>query len=425
MRHFSPFLAVAASALAASLCADGQAQCTTYDFSEYSVGTVITTQYDGVTFSAPPGSCGGGFPKPVIVAPAQGTSSGANALGLQTGCPDFSPDRLLMEFDDLQSVVTFYLGEQAASGQTFTVRSYSASGGLIQFKNMVTGSGVFRFVQMGSESGPANIKKIEIEEWVGLFETIDDLSFNHDATPPTAEIHTPTHSDCLCGPNVYVTGIACDFDGDYGMDKLEYRLVNADPGDPWVLIGDYTSPVCEPGSLYTWDVSGIAHGWYFLRLTVENACGMASTDIVSVYVDKAFGTVDIDYPPDGGVVCGKIDIEGTVNDSCGHCLNQYVVKYRHIDGGAWLDVDPSHPAYPDIVINGDLAVWDTVALGLPDGIYYLVVEGEDECGNTEDVQIKVVLDNASGCGCVGDLDGNEVVDVLDLLALLGSWGPCP
>jgi hypothetical protein len=27
-------------------------------------------------------------------------------------------------------------------------------------------------------------------------------------------------------------------------------------------------------------------------------------------------------------------------------------------------------------------------------------------------------------GCIGDLDGNGVVDVVDLLALLADWGPC-
>jgi hypothetical protein len=27
-------------------------------------------------------------------------------------------------------------------------------------------------------------------------------------------------------------------------------------------------------------------------------------------------------------------------------------------------------------------------------------------------------------GCAADLDDNGVVDVFDLLALLGAWGPC-
>ena len=28
-------------------------------------------------------------------------------------------------------------------------------------------------------------------------------------------------------------------------------------------------------------------------------------------------------------------------------------------------------------------------------------------------------------GCVGDVDGSGVVDVVDFLELLGAWGPCP
>jgi hypothetical protein len=29
------------------------------------------------------------------------------------------------------------------------------------------------------------------------------------------------------------------------------------------------------------------------------------------------------------------------------------------------------------------------------------------------------------CQCVGDLDGNGVVNSADLTAILGAWGPCP
>jgi len=272
---------------------------------------------------------------------------------------------------------------------------------------------------VGQPEWPMMITRIEIESEVGLFETIDDLSFNHDPTPPTAHIDAPTHVDCLCAPSVSVNGIACDFDGEYGKDTLEYRPRG---GDAWTLIGTYTTPVCESGYLYTWDLDDVPHGWHHLRLTVENACGLSSTDIVSVYVDQTFDTVKITSPTPMQVVCGDVPIEGTVNDGCGKCFDYYTAKYKPTMGGSWLDVDPAQPEHDDIVINGTIAMWDTTKV--PDGKYVLRVQGWDVCGNTEHKDVNVVL-LGSACGCLGDLDDSGEVDVLDLLTVLSHWGPCP
>jgi len=412
------FVLSGVGAMAASWVAPlAWAQCTTIDFEDYAVGTEITTQYEGVVFSAPPGSCGWPI-YPIIVDPVGDTSSGTKALGIMVGCPDFSPDWLRMVFDVPQRYVTFTLGEEWSPGITFFVRAYNAGGALIYAKTHIPGEGIFHLVEVGGPEWPMMITRVEIESEVGLFETIDDLSFNHDPTPPTAQIDSPEWSDCLCAPSVTVNGIACDFDGEYGKDTLEYRPRT---GGEWTLIGSYTTPVCESGYLYTWDLDDVPHGWHNLRLTVENACGLSSSDIVSVYVDQTFDTVKIDFPQDAEILCGEVDILGTVNDGCGKCFDYYTVTYKP-SGSDWMPVDPSQPEYDKIVINGRLAVWDTTKL--PDGKYGLRVQGWDDCGNTEYKTVTVFV-QASACGCLGDLDDSGEVDVLDLLTVLSHWGPCP
>lgn len=207
----------------------GSAQCTTIDFEGFAVGTPITTQYDGVTFSAPPGSCGGmGSVLPVIVA-MNPTASGTRALSLETGCPDFSPDYLRIAFEDPQRMVTFTLGEIiGTSDVTFGVRWYSPGGSLLGQMNVDSGPGCTRLVRIGDDNGPQVIGRVEIEQAVGLWEAIDDLSFGFDPTRPEAVIATPAWGECVCG-EVLVTGIACDDDGAYGFDMLQYRRVDAEP----------------------------------------------------------------------------------------------------------------------------------------------------------------------------------------------------
>jgi hypothetical protein len=414
------------TAAAALILASGAAfgQCTDYDFENYAVGTPISSQYDGVTFSAPPGSCGGmGSVRPIIVEPDSGTSSGTKALGIEQGCPEFSPDYLRMVFDEAQRIVTFTMGEPVSPGVTFQVRAYNTGGGLIYLRTFSCGDGVFRFVRIGSEEGSPIIRRVEVESPSQFWECIDDLSFNHDPTPPTARIDTPQHGDCPCD-SVTVTGIACDEDGEYDYDKLEYRRVNAAPGTPWTLIGTYSSPVCNPGNLYTWNLDDIDHGWYFLRLTVVNECGLSSTDIVSILVSKEFGTINIESPAPNDVVCGTVTFEGTISHHCSGCFDRYYVWYGPPQG-PFVPVDPDNPEYYEHVINGEVAVWDTVGLGVPDGDYVIRIIGLDVCQNFELRDIPVTVDNSAGCGCAADLNDDGQVNIFDLLQLLGTWGACP
>lgn len=414
---------VLACALFVVAAADGAgAQCPAIDFEDLAVGTAVTTQYEGVTFSVQPQSCGG-LPTLYmrIVAPAGGTSSGTQALRIDTGCPDFSSDYARMVFDDLQRYVTFTVGEGSGSaGWDFDVRYYSDSA-LLGTISMESAGGVYRLVRVGSETGIQNIRRIEIDQPIDGWEVIDDLTFNVDATPPIARIDAPAYEGCACD-TVSVTGEACDDDGDYGMDKLEYRSVNAAPDDPWILIGSYTTPVCGSGTLYSWDTEDVTHGKYYLKLTVENACGAQAAAVTVAYVDKQFDTVTVRFPQEDQVVGGTVCIDGTVWDE--NCFDHYTVEYN--SGGIYLPVDPAHVEYDAYVVNDPFAAWNTRA-GIADGSYPLRVIGTGVCGDTETAYRDAVVDNTLPTALITAPDGCErlegLIEVIGTAsdAHLASW----
>lgn len=67
--------------------------------------------------------------------------------------------------------------------------------------------------------------------------------------------------------------------------------------------------------------------------------------------------------------------------------------------------------------------------GIPDECEDLCPEDIFEDGVVNTVDLLILLGNWGPCPpegpCSGDVDGSGSVDVVDLLALLGAWGPCP
>lgn len=413
--------------LALALIAAGPAtagDCRVEDFDGFATGAVITTQIPGVTFQAFPQSC---QPQrtiyPHIVKPLGGTSSGTKALGLQAGCPDFSPEELWMHFDPWQSMVQFTLGEQASPGLVFNVTAYNFNGDPVDTEVCQTGNGVYHLVQLGEPGWPEIIEWVQIAaESVGFFETIDDLEFGIDTSAPSARIDEPRPGDCLCDDFVTVRGIACDADSSFGQAKLEYRRVGT---EAWTFAGTTSYPVCDPDELTTWDIRGLEHGHYYLRLTAMNGCGLIETNTVYVFIDRRFGEVEVEDPPHQGTVCGLVKIEGTVSDSCRQCFDYYRVEFAQSPQGPWFPVDPLQPTYDEVVIGGTIATWDTTQ-DVPDGVYSLRVIGYDDCANYDLVQLDVRVENEGGeCGCPFDVDGSGVIDFADILRILANWGPCP
>ncbi len=361
------------------------ASCPPLDFEELPLDTAVTNQYTGVTFSVQPQSCVGS-PKlymRVKEPTSGGTSSGDNALIIDTGCPDFSSDYLRMDFQQLQRSVSFFLGAiDGGSGIAYNVRSYDSNYTLLSSVIYVSTTGVNKLVTVDSDDGTFKIKRIEVESTIGYWEAIDDLVYE---MPVNVIIDSPTFLETVC-EEVDIYGIACYGSGE---DKLEYLKCTDPPGTDWTLVKEYHNPVCSSGLLYTWDTTGLDHGYYYVKVTATNSCGYSASNTVTVFVDKLFNTVEIQYPQHKSIKGGNaLCIYGTAWDN--HSFDEYTVDYSE-DGSTWMPVDAGSPSYSSSKINERLATWDTTSLA--DGIYQIKVTGVDECGNAEDETYKIIIDN--------------------------------
>jgi hypothetical protein len=402
-----PFLVFA---LLAGGIAPASAQCN-IDFENLAVNTAVTNQYDGVTFSVLPQSCGGAPTLYMrIYEPPNGTSSGTKCLRIDLGC-DFSPDYVRMVFDTAQSEVGFTLGDWAS---TYTIRYYSTTSGagLIGSFNVVIPPagggdiGVHRRVTVASAAN--NIRRIEIDSTTDNTEAIDDLTFYSDLTPPIAEISVPAYEACDCDNSVSVRGRACEDDGVYEHDELYYMPVG---GATWTFIDDAFSPQCTVnGALYTWNTTGIADGAYFLKMTVYNACGLSNEAVTVVYIHRNLADPVLRSPTAGAVLGGAICIDGTAYDSIG-CFSYYTVDWKPVVGGAYAPVDPNHVQYTGTVINDPLASWNTLAAPVPpDGNYRIRAEAVDNCGLPNDAFVDIVVDNTAPTAVLTEPVACEHVD---------------
>ncbi len=121
------------------------------------------------------------------------------------------------------------------------------------------------------------------------------------------------------------------------------------------------------------------------------------------------------YPPEA---LGDADGDGTVDlddyEVLAACYGEPLVPGCEImDFQGDGDVDAGD--LPGFLAAYDGALYDCDGSGTPDLAEILIDPGLDQDSTG-------VLD---ACEAVGDLDGNGVVAVADLLALLASWGPCP
>lgn len=204
-----------------------------------------------------------------------------------------------------------------------------------------------------------------------------------DPTPPTAQLTSPPPLGCVCG-NVPVFGSAVDPDGAFSGYTID--VARAD-GGAWSTIATGTAPVSN-GLLAQWNTAGQPEGYYLLRLSVQNACGLVSTDARVVYLDMALNSLRLDAPAAGSVVGGTSCFDGTAWD---HCGVTYTAMMRPATGGSFQPVDPSNPSYPTTRINEQLALWNTQTV--PDGDYLVRLQATDPCGYSQSETHAVHVDN--------------------------------
>lgn len=361
--------------------------CGPITFEQFAAGTAITNQYAGVTFSIVNSQCPA---QPLIrAAPAAGTVSPTRVLSNPNACADVNTEKIVMTFDELQSEVSFAFGFN--TNVAVTVRSLNDASVPLQTFSINPGasSGVFRQVRFVG-SGVNRVKHVEIGPFSALSTAyVDDLRFGL-SQPPQAEISAPTDGACVCGTSVPVQGIACDANGFYARDRLEFQPYPSPSGTPWALAGQATAPQCTAGLLYNWDITGLSEGSYLLLLSVENQCGYSNSDVALVHIDRSFDTLEMRQPTTALTYGGDVCFDGTANDEC---FDFYEIEWATLGSGVFTPIVPATPTYETAVINDPLGTWNTVAR--PDGNYTVRLTGTTTCGNSRSVTRDITLDNTA------------------------------
>lgn len=390
------------------------AECPALDFEGVPVGTDVSAFYPGVTFSAAPATCGS--VRPIIVLPSNGTSSGVRALGLETGCSGISGDFIRMTFAEEQDSVSFNVGGQFEAGLDFFAQAFNAGGTQIWSQTFETGVGTTTAVNVDPAGG--GIARVEVSSLIiGFFETIDDLRFGSDSTPPEVDITSPAFDTCVCGDDlVTIFGSVDDSDGEYACDSMAYLPVNAAPGTPWTVAGNACGAFTGP--LHTLNTGPLAEGRYYVRILGSNECGLSGSDVTVIRVDRSFGTVAISGVDGGradGSLCGMVEVKGTISDGCG--------------GISWsLLLAPAGTSnFTEIAFGTGgrdclITPWNTSFAA--DGSYTMRLTATDGCGHSDSSDFPVFIDNSADfCACSPDINQDGVVDALDFLLIIAHWGP--
>lgn len=390
----------------ACLAGTASAQVNTiYSFENLAAGTSVSTQYRGVTI----GRVIGVTNTPCIIATESNSASPTRVLRTPFPGEEFSPHLMRLNFMQAQRFVQFGMGPSNifcnAPANRMRVSAYNSAGVLLSTRDYsVNVTGANTLVQVGSETGPFQIARIDIDGSVPGFcteqgESIDDLTFIPDTTPPILTITSPADDACVCGSSpVAVLGSTCEPDGVYLNDRLEYSEF---PDGPWTLVQQFNTPFCPGGgTLYSWNTGSLPSGHYYIRATATNVDGWSSSETRRIYLDKTPPGINLRSPSDATptpIYSGQICFDGSVADA--NCSSPtWTLQWRPGTSGAWNNVAP---ATTSSVINDPLGSWNIASQ--PDGPYQVRVTASDSCGQTTDLAARnVIVDNTPPIASITD-----------------------
>jgi hypothetical protein len=424
-------IGMAAAALAAvSGMALGQTN-TVYNFENLTAGTSVTTQYRGVTINRvlPPS----GTLSACVIATESNSASPTRVLRAPFAGEEFSPHFMRLSFTQPQRFVQFAMGPSnifcIAPLNRMRVTAFNAGGTVLFTRDYsVNVTGANTLVQVGSETGPFEIARIEVNGTILGFcseqgESIDDLTFLPDTTPPVVTITAPADDACVCGnAPVVISGSVCDPDGIYLGDRLEY---STQPDGPWTFVINATGPLCAGGTLYNWDTASLPGGHYYLRITGTNADGWSTSEVRRVFVDKTPPAINLRTPSDASptpIYSGQVCFDGSVGGE--GCANPtWQLQWRPGASGTWNNIGTPQTSS---ITNDPLGTWNVSSLA--DGAYQVRITASDQCSLTAELPPRnVIVDNTPPTAIISDplncanVGGNVIIRGTAFDANISGW----
>jgi hypothetical protein len=114
----------------------------------------------------------------------------------------------------------------------------------------------------------------------------------------------------------------------------------------------------------------------------------------------------------------RLSIEDDDSIASGSAWSQNISE-KTVDG---LDPSPDLPTSDPTTLGGLVIAADIVYDYDQDGVF---VPCDEDGENDQSYQVMLYVGSVGPELCPWDLDGNDAVNVFDLLQLLGAWGPCP
>jgi hypothetical protein len=247
-----------------------------------------------------------------------------------------------------------------------------------------------------------------------LWELVDSASYSGDLLSLTGRHNLSTRF--LLEPPTPESGWV------WRGGMVRVRAQGVDSGMGYVYTDNVALNAFEPESGYFWwgnyDTlvqweleSGAGrkavHAQYLDSAGNENAALIADT----VILDPTAPVVHISLPDSGQLVSGIVEVTGWAYDPVevtgDTWFRRRTLSYRHVDSTNWLPVSPDSfsntPAYPDSgQILGPavhLGYWNTDSV--PDGEYYVLLNGTDSAGHVAGCTTWVVVSNSGGGGGEG------------------------
>lgn len=160
-----------------------------------------------------------------------------------------------------------------------------------------------------------------------------------------------------------------------------------------------------------------------IRVRASNGCNTRE-EIRNVVIDNTPPVADISAPLACSYVDGVVQIRGTASDA-----NLWFWELHYTTGEAtdWTEIAHGTTS----IANGLLANWNTVAI--PDCAYTLRLRAWDRAASCTgappawvEQYVSLNVGPPPSGGCLGDLNGDHVVDISDLAIFLSRFAvPCP